>query len=521
MKLPTWLKPQFVAVSLLYSLFPIMFFYSENIQELTLDVLILPLSIAFLTNLIAAIVLGYLYKNGAKVMFILSFFWLWFFLYGRFQDIAAEYLPKLVSGNIFFGVVWVLILPMVLKVARNLDDKKMSQFVRPLAATGLALVLIQLPTIIFFTKSGSGELPFSYLEQNQDMKLSPKGDLPNIYYILPDAYPSSDTLEQFFSFSNQDFDSSLESSGFYVVRKSKANYYHTVLSVPATLNMSYLKPDSQVGGILDSALLDLYKEGKVVNSLQQAGYAFVNNSNLYSALQNPSADYNLGCGRNDDFAAELARTSVLRHVWFVSELERSSKRRATLCTIENIPGNAANKNPRFVFTHLMLPHPPYMFGENGEDVQSENLSLNSRTQWSAKEPFLNQLKYLNKQLLKAVNQILEHSPNSIIVIQSDHGTFSAATKTTPVRDKRPVVFRERTSTYTAIHLPDYCDKKDLYETMSNVNTFRVIFNSCFGTDYDILEDRTFYVDPPETIRGDRVHKVFEEITAIVNAPSNR
>ena len=35
----------------------------------------------------------------------------------------------------------------------------------------------------------------------------------------------------------------------------------------------------------------------------------------------------------------------------------------------------------------------------------------------------------------------------------------------------------------------------LYESISPVNSFRVIFNSYFGANYEILEDRSYYTAP--------------------------
>jgi hypothetical protein len=37
----------------------------------------------------------------------------------------------------------------------------------------------------------------------------------------------------------------------------------------------------------------------------------------------------------------------------------------------------------------------------------------------------------------------------------------------------------------------------LYETISPVNTFRVIFNAYFGTDYEILPDISYYSPIPD------------------------
>ena len=35
-------------------------------------------------------------------------------------------------------------------------------------------------------------------------------------------------------------------------------------------------------------------------------------------------------------------------------------------------------------------------------------------------------------------------------------------------------------------------KKDLYPTITPINSFRVVFNSYFGTNYPLLEDQSYY-----------------------------
>src|SRR5690606_2478415 len=115
-------------------------------------------------------------------------------------------------------------------------------------------------------------------------------------------------------------------------------------------------------------------------------------------------------------------------------------RRDTLCTIANIGESASIRSPKIVFTHLLPPHPPYLFDENGNDTSEVNLSLTGWTRWLAKDPYVAQLKYINQQLLEQVSAILEKSDNAIIIIQSDHGPLSSSTESYNLSDTRPIVF---------------------------------------------------------------------------------
>ena len=60
--------------------------------------------------------------------------------------------------------------------------------------------------------------------------------LPDIYYIVPDAYSSSRTLREL-GYDNGEFTDYLIEKGFFVAQESYSNYMFTELSLAAALNM--------------------------------------------------------------------------------------------------------------------------------------------------------------------------------------------------------------------------------------------------------------------------------------------
>ena len=61
----------------------------------------------------------------------------------------------------------------------------------------------------------------------------------------------------------------------------------------------------------------------------------------------------------------------------------------------------------------------------------------------------------------------------------------------------------RMSILNAYYVNDQA-KKDLYATITPVNTFRVVFNNYFGTTYPLLEDKSYHTSNmnnfvPETL----------------------
>ena len=130
-------------------------------------------------------------------------------------------------------------------------------------------------------------------------------------------------------------------------------------------------------------------------------------------------------------------------------------------------------SPKFVHVHLLLPHYPFMFSENG--------SINDPIYYYNWNYYLGNYKFTINLAEKMVNDILEkadpeHPP--IIILQSDHGarnTLVAARngvqlENFPEEYKRDIL--------NAMYLPGY-DSSQLPQDLNPMNTFPIIFNHYF------------------------------------------
>jgi hypothetical protein len=141
--------------------------------------------------------------------------------------------------------------------------------------------------------------------------------------------------------------------------------------------------------------------------------------------------------------------------------------------------------PTFAYLHVILPHPPFVFGPNGEPTDPADF-WNENQQYPADlyaKGYQNQLTFLNNKVLEAVDTIFANSDvPPIIVFQGDHGPWLQT------KEKRMQILN-------AYYLPGNEDK--LYPTISPVNTFRLIFNSYFGGNYDMLPDISYFSPVPK------------------------
>lgn len=147
--------------------------------------------------------------------------------------------------------------------------------------------------------------------------------------------------------------------------------------------------------------------------------------------------------------------------------------------------------PVFAFAHMMLPHSPYIFGENGERVNPKSLvvKLEGDDQYIG---YLDQLKFTNKKMRETINGILENSETKpIIIIQSDHGYNSGFDWEYTFENNDSKMIKQAMRNINAYYLPQEGGSA-FYDGITPVNTFRIIFNEYFGGNYPLLEDKMYF-----------------------------
>ena len=111
-----------------------------------------------------------------------------------------------------------------------------------------------------------------------------------------------------------------------------------------------------------------------------------------------------------------------------------------------------------------------MFGPNGEEVDPDRAEVPG---------YRDQVIYINKQMIPLLQTIIAQSATPpIIIVQGDHG----GVETSPIM---------RMHNLNAYYLPNGAEKQ-LYEKITPVNSFRVIFNSFFGGQFPLLKDTSYY-----------------------------
>jgi hypothetical protein len=318
-----------------------------------------------------------------------------------------------------------------------------------------------------------------------------------VYFFLLDSYGRGDLLKQAYGFDNSEFLSGLEQRGFFVAECSQSNYVRTELSLGSSLNMQYLQelsdkfsPDTTARRLLWDSL----KHNAVRYNFESMGYETVTVETGFEWLNIKDADHFMSppaiSSGMTEFEGLFMRTTLARYAqdwgWVDPDyLLGVGFRDRFNVVFNNIDDITQMPQPTFAYLHLISPHPPFVFDPEGNPTYPADF-WNDQRMYPGKlyqKGYVNQLQFLNKKILQAVDTILAESDvPPIIIIQGDHGPWLQP------NDKRMWIL-------AAMYLPGHND--ELYPTVSPVNFFRLVFNSYFGGKYDLLKDVSYFSPVPK------------------------
>jgi hypothetical protein len=500
MKKPWVLHPFLVAP------FPVLFLYAQNLDQLSWSQTWPSLRFVGGASLLLFLLFALILRNVKKAGIIISLFVLLFFSYTRVVNLLSSGPVNLVGVDTHWIVfiVWCLVFAgvtaSVVRTNRALDDAT-----RILNITALVLVSIPLVNI------GTHEVRSAATGQAHDriqitelppVESIPESELPNIYYIILDAYGRADILADIYQYDNTEFLTYLREKGFYVAEQSHSNYTQTDLSLASSLNASYLdKLAAEVG--LDSGdrkpAQELIQDSAVVQLLKEHGYKIITLSSGYEATDLRSVDEYRGQKRTLN-ALELAVFVSTPIPWLmyreIGATPYDPHRQTILSAFDQLASAADLPGPHFLFAHILVPHPPFVFDRYGNEIVPKGdyslfdgeAFLRTGTREEYLRGYTDQLIFANNKLRIALDELIARSSRpTIIVLQADHGPGSLL----HWQDCDNACLKERFSILNAYLLPD-AGSTELYPEISPVNTFRVILNHYLGTNLDMLDDRSYF-----------------------------
>ena len=166
------------------------------------------------------------------------------------------------------------------------------------------------------------------------------------------------------------------------------------------------------------------------------------------------------------------------------------------CTFNELNEITLQSNgPTYVFAHLYVPHPPFIFGPNGENVTPDHTGISGLQSWENPQGYLNQLIYATNEISMVITNIVENDPNAIIIVQGDTGTLTGLDPNCCTINDIREIYQSYSILY-AVRMPDVNN----LENAIPINTYRIIFNNHFDMNYEYFEHRIYAADENNVLR---------------------
>lgn len=332
-----------------------------------------------------------------------------------------------------------------------------------------------------------------------------KSELPDIYYIILDGYGRNDLFRDEFAFDNSGFTDWLEDKGFYVAEKSQSNYMQTQLSLASTLNMQYLDSlSSTMGNSQNRGMLtQMTADNSVALTLQELGYQYIafDTAHLNTKMRGADIFYSPYGNTINELEGLLLANPIFKLFIETTNLQLpihsyATQRTLTQYAFEKLPEVAKIPKQKFVFVHILAPHPPFVFDKNGNPIEPDRpyfIGDANGYRGSSDEylqGYVDEVIFINEEIKKTIMDILENAERPpVIILQGDHGP-GLNTSFLALEDN---CHFERFSILNAYYIPSEHRKNfHFYPGITPVNSFRILFNYYLNTDLELLPDKQFY-----------------------------
>lgn len=320
----------------------------------------------------------------------------------------------------------------------------------------------------------------------------PVQEKPSVYLLVFDMYTGFDGQQKYFNSIDTSMKTKLRQLEFHLVPHSKSNYFFTVYSMASMLHMNYLQGIAQhmEGNTYHyQQSLRTLKQSNVVGFFKNLGYKFNNLSSF--ELANAPAFSSIGFlphglslltqqtlyGRVSKSILHWAATQHLippLKLW-VTEKEMISDQ---ILIAKTIAVSKKDTGSLFHYLHVNMPHDPFWFDRDGKKVPEQP----PYTSLANENLYFEYLNYTNRVMYNLCEQIKKNTHGkAVILLMSDHGY------------RYPLIQHKfdqlRYSNINAIYLPKG-NYRQWSDTTTNVNQFRILFNTLFDQKIPLLPDTT-------------------------------
>ena len=446
----------------LLAFFPSWILILKNYDELIFQDILISLAIVSV-SIIIWIVIRKIIKNGNKAALITGVGVVFFFYFGYVQDALKGILVSNIPVNKTSILVPISIIIFIISTIYFIKSKNNFESIIKIANV-VSITLILVVCVQFIIPGASAEKP-------------------NVYHIILDEYTDNEILTKKFGYNNEKFLEFLNNNGFYMHDKLFSTFGGTVKELNVILNMEYPKKLRWMSEDYESL-----NNNKVMSIFSNQDYSVIETNSMMRWKNFSDVDTKLCYDTNfinSEFLDQVLGKSIIRY--FLEKYQQDTRRDTVRCTFDVLNEiTLKTDGPKYVFSHVYVPHPPFLFGPNGENVIPDRREISGLQSWENPQGYVNQLIYATNEITVVIKNIVKNDPNAIIIVQGDTGTLTG----TDISKKTMKEIYQAHSILYAVRIPDVEDS----DYMIPVNTYRIIFNNYFNMNYDYLEYHSYLVD---------------------------
>jgi hypothetical protein len=374
------MKEFFTKYPVFLYLLPVFFIlhgFTENYDFIPVDAALLLAGIYIVAGFILSLIGWLLFRNFIKAS-ILAFLLLAFqFFFGTVHDSIKYLFPGSVVAKYSFvlpaAAVFFILAIIVLKRTKS-PLHRFTYYLNTLLLLLIGIDMVVLVTKVTRPAKGVEDLPEGFAACDTCAR-------PDIYFIVADEYAGSRELNDKFGFDNSAFLNDLAARNFHTIKESQSNYNYTPFSVGSILDMNYL---GLSGDVRNTPTLthsyEVIRDNRLLRFLQFHRYQFHNHS-IFDFTGQPART---GDGFLPSKLKLITSQTFLRR--FDRDIRFNMVTRWELKKNLKIVTYAYKKNnekiydmtwklaeqpspePRFVYTHLEMPHYPYYYDKDGKEL---------------------------------------------------------------------------------------------------------------------------------------------------------
>ena len=450
-------------------IYPILFLYLNNIGEVASSQIVLPMITSLIVGVILFCVSYFIIKDIYKAA-VVSMMFLFFIMNYKFVETAIRKLFYPLKYWHISAICIVILLHISYFIARKMSRDTCKKLVNIMTLVFSGLILVNLitatPSII---KKVNRTRDVQQIGNEQGSNIQ-SDNLPNIYYVVLDEYSNFKVLEKYYNYDNAVFKEFLEDKGFNISLNSRNESKSTRIVTTNYLNLDY------VVGPKDD--IDPYRTNPYLFKLLESyGYSINYSSDNVPVTWKDSGEAKT---KGSTAGGDTFETILLKNTIYYPFLKDDSndeyrenfEKELAFLTNSFEKENASN----FTYIHFLAPHVPFVFGQNGEQVPKSE-SQNT----SDKSYYLNQLIYVTKRMMSAIDEIHSKDPNSIIIIQSDHSMRYIGA---PIGQAGEAMDEDMKNIFNTVY---YQGEVLDISGQSGVNTLRIVFNDLLDLNIETVE----------------------------------